>query len=233
MSSDTFDDFGYDDYEFDSIKELECMRGHMDGAKWGVSDWYEKIEEGIKAALEQGPSAEWTTGWYGSKKEIASGRITCKGGKLICEAGVSDDFDTEGRGRVIIDHTTDLDKVRAAVDEALDAAGEDKRDNEDYLGFSIHHIEPLKYTDYSESPPVEKTRMAEQWVETYIRQHNDGYMMDEPPGDNYHQWGWQEDHDVPKHVKDALEQWIMNWPTGESNEQFTYEGWTVKPWRDD
>jgi hypothetical protein len=187
-----------------------------DGAKWGVSDWYEEFEKLIQEALNKGPSHNWTTGWYGSKKEIASACITHEDGKIKLEATQSDDFDTEGYGSVDIPHTTDIEAVREALDKAHGEACENKRDNEVYAGFSIHNAEG-------------------QWVETYIAPIGWGGEMESPPGDYYSEWGFQGDCELPKHVKDAIEHWIARWDCGvnEDDTQFTCDGWTVRPWRDD
>jgi hypothetical protein len=41
---------------------LECMEKSYDGSKWGLADWYEDVEKGIKEALES-RKENWTTGW--------------------------------------------------------------------------------------------------------------------------------------------------------------------------
>ena len=68
-----------------------------DGAHGGLSDWYEEHEAALKAALDA--HAPFDTGWYSSKKEIASARIRSDDGvRIKVDASVSDDFDTDGRG---------------------------------------------------------------------------------------------------------------------------------------
>ena len=47
-----------------------------DGAHCGLTDWYLDGQVALLLMLRQGPDVVWTTGWYGSKKEIASGCIT-------------------------------------------------------------------------------------------------------------------------------------------------------------
>lgn len=53
------------------VFEGPALRG--DAAKWGVSDFYEAHEAALRAALAS--RKPFTTGWYGVKKEIQSGRI--------------------------------------------------------------------------------------------------------------------------------------------------------------
>jgi hypothetical protein len=58
----------------DIIKHSGC-----DGSHRGLADWYSDLEQGIKDALARGPAAQWTTGWYSSKHEIACGKISSLG----------------------------------------------------------------------------------------------------------------------------------------------------------
>lgn len=143
-----------------------------DGSKWGVSDWYETLEAAITAALARGKGYAWTTGWYSSKKEIASACVTQRGGEITVEVSVSDDFDTEGRGERTIRLTKNLDRIREALDSAYADANRDRRGNEVYAGFSVGR--------------------GDRWEYTLILPEGDGYLMDSPPGDHYHRWGWQE-----------------------------------------
>jgi hypothetical protein len=164
--------------------ELE-YRG-LDGSKWGLSDWYEDgLEKEIRKALSKGPKFRWTTGWYGSKKEIASACITCTGdGDLFVEASCSDDFDTEGHGDRTIPFTKNLDTIRKAVNAAWNEAGENKRDNEVFFGYSIG----------PRTGPRHRGSRMKSWKYTFIKDVS-GFGLEQPPGDNYHQWGWQEDED--------------------------------------
>jgi hypothetical protein len=188
---------------------LECMSSHMDGSHCGLGDWYEEIEQGIQTALNQGPEHEWTTGWYGSKKEIASARITNADGGIKVEASVSDDFDTPGLGERIIQHTTDIDKIREAIYEAWDDAESNQKDNRMYVGYSIHDTTGA-------------------WIETYIKASGEGayWCGDTPPGDNYHEWGFQCEYEMTDDVKEKLEEWIQENDFG----TFTLGELTVKPW---
>ena len=190
---------------------LECMSSHMDGAHGGLGDWYKEIEQGIQDALNQGSGHEWTTGWYASKKEIASAQITNADGMRI-EVSVSDDFDTPGLGCEIIPHTTNLETVREAIYRAWSEAETDQKDNRMYVGYSIHDA---------------KKNGA--WIETYIKASGEGafFCDDSPPGDNYHQWGFQDDgHEIPEDVKEKLEDWVQSNDFG----SFTVGEFTVKAW---
>ena len=86
------------------------------GAHCGLSDWYPEQEAALKAALEA--KAPFDTGWYSSKKEIASARIRSEDGvKIKVEVSVSDDFDTEGLG-----YASTKDWTVKAVSAAIDSA---------------------------------------------------------------------------------------------------------------
>tara|TARA_Y100000034_G_scaffold136208_1_gene211530 strand:- start:12589 stop:13167 length:579 start_codon:yes stop_codon:yes gene_type:complete len=184
------------------------MSSHLDGAHCGLGDWYPEIEQGIQDALNQGPNAEWTTGWYASKKEIASANISNDQGKLHIQVSVSDEFDTPGMGERIIDHTTDLEKVRETIYEAWDDAEFNRKENQTYVGWSI-------LID------------GKSWVETYIQQSADGFFHDSPPGDCYHQWGFQEEYDLPEDVKEAIEDFVQSW---DGSSQFEFKGFVVRQW---
>jgi len=187
-----------------------------DGSHRGLGDWYSDLEENIVKALARGPSFEWTTGWYASKHEIASGKITCSGsGMLGIEASVSDDFDTEGYGQTFIPHTQDLDEIRKAINKAWDDALECKSENEEFIGYSVIG----KSEKYNWNG----------WIETYLKPGGDGWYLDGPPGDNYFDWGWQDECiDIPEDVKDALKKWADENDEGE----FEYKGYKIKPWTD-
>jgi hypothetical protein len=192
------------------METLEAFR-RGDGAHRGLSDWYPENEAALKAALDA--HRPFDTGWYGSKHEIASARIWSEDGDSInVEASVSDDFDTDGTGRRRIKEWS-LDEVASAVDEAWDSADEDRKDNEPYIGFSIH--------DSTGS-----------WEETYIASNGE---YDTPPGDNYHWWGWQHDEkdDVgipdPRIPADAVKA-FEDFADREDGKELTVNGWTIRRW---
>jgi len=146
-----------------------------DGAKWSVSDFYEDFESELIRALSSG--LDFDTGFYGVKKEIESGRIERRGDTIFVTVSVSDDFDCEGVGEVsfpAIDLT--VDAVKAALDEALDAARENQRDNE---------VAALYLVGKDQGPGMSP------WSFTFLRDMS-GYDFESPPGDSYHRWGWQE-----------------------------------------
>lgn len=193
------------------METLEAFR-RGDGAHRGLSDWYPENEAALKAALDA--HKPFDTGWYGSKHEIASARIWSTDGVTIqTEASVSDDFDTNGSGTRSTTEWT-LDSVSDAVDAAWDDADEDRKDNEPYIGFSVHDSTGA-------------------WVETYILSVGE---YDTPPGDNYHWWGWQHDevHDVgiphpgiPEDAVAAFEKFAYG-----DQKELTVNGWTIRRWRD-
>jgi hypothetical protein len=177
--------------------ELECMKSHMDGAHCGLADWYPEIEAGIVTALNMGPDAGWSTGWYGSKKEIASCRITHGCGRMEIEVSVSDDFDTQGIGYESIGHTEDLEVIRKAIYSAWDQASDDQKDNREYAMYIIG------------KEGQDGNRIN--WIGTYLMDTSD-FGTDTPPGDYYHQWGWQEETDeIPEATLKRLESAIHDW----------------------
>lgn len=193
----------------DKIAVLPCMKTHYDGAHWGLSDWYPEIEHGIAEALAS-DKKQWTTGWYSSKKEIASARVTFQDGVLTVEATCSDDFDTEGFGSTTSSVMPTLDELRTMVDEALDEAVESRRSNSPVELWSIQKR-------------IRKTNPAMwKWVETYLV--NVGYDDDSgPPGNSYGHWGWQGEARIPKAIKDKLERAILKGKT-----EYRCEGYKIR-----
>lgn len=108
------------------MKQLEVFQ-HGDGAHWGLADWYPDKEEALKQALLS--KEDFTTGWYGSKKEIASARISLNEDIIKVEVSVSDDFDTEGYGMTEIPYTTDFVLIEDAIHDAWGEAIEKQKGN--------------------------------------------------------------------------------------------------------
>lgn len=158
--------------------------GGYDGAHRGVSDFYSDYAEQIQEALDDGE--DFTTGWYSSKHAIASGRVTRKDGMIVCQVSVSNDFDEMGSEGIVIENTTELKRVQEALEKALDGAYEDQKDNATVTMYSIHD---------------DRGR----WIETYLIDANPYATGREyPPGDYYHQWGWQYEKDIPEDIKREL-----------------------------
>lgn len=153
---------------------IKRMNG--DGSKWGLSDWYDDLEKALARAMKR--KTPWTTDWYASKKEVASARITFDGKRLVAEASVSDDFDTEGYGSATATHRT-LDALRDAVDRAYADAESNRAENQNYRGYSLVHHKGERAT----------------CIDYYIV--NAG-THDLPTGDCYYHWGWQESDDEGK-----------------------------------
>lgn len=191
-----------------------------DGSHCGLSDWYDENEAALQAVLDA--HEPFDTGWYASKKEIATARIFSEDGiKIKVEVSVSDDFDTEGVGysSTLVWHQGN---VAAAVDEAWDKAEKDQEANAPYEGFSVGR--------------------DGKWEETLIL--GDG-TYDTPPGDNYHWWGWQHDEteegsgvgvpnpEIPLPAVAAFERWANKWMWGDAKENsMTIGRWTIRPWRE-
>ena len=195
------------------MKTLDAFQ-RGDGAHCGLTDWYPENEAALKAALDA--HEPFDTGWYSSKKEIASARIWSDDGDSInIEVSVSDDFDTDGMGRRRIKEWS-FDEVASSVREAWDSADEDRKDNEPYVGFSIHDSTGA-------------------WIESYLLNAGE---HDKPPGDNYHWWGWQHDevHDLgiphPDIPADAVAAFDAYVATGNWSEPLTVSGWTIRKWKD-
>ena len=201
------------------MKKLKAFQ-QGDGAHCGLSDWYDDGETELKAALDA--HEPFDTGWYSSKKEIASARIRSEDGVTIdVEVFVSDDFDTEGRGCVSTQAWT-LSHVADAIGIAWADADEDQKGNAPYVGFSL--------------------MKDGQCIEYYLL--SDG-TYDLPPGDCYHWWGWQHDEDsswhgqgvpppdLPLPAAAAFENWAKRWMYGGTKETSCVIGaWSLQPWED-
>ena len=144
-----------------------------DGAHCGLADWYPNKEAALRRALKAG--RPFDTGWYGSKKEIASARISSATGKMVdVEVSVSDDFDTDGTGHA--SSQPNIEAVQSAIYSAWNAAQDDQRENRQYAGYSLRDLSG----DYPRC------------LDYYLVDRS-GFCLDRPPGDSYHHWGWQED----------------------------------------
>lgn len=174
----------------------EFKRG--DGAHCGLSDWYPEKEAALAKALASGKPFD--TGWYGSKKEIASARIYSPCGKrVMVDVAVSDDFDTPGLGSSDAEEST-LDAVSAAISRAWDEAEDDQKGNRAYYGYALFHW-TTKIPDWRRLPGVfpRETRKRygrkhAQCLDYFIVPAPGWEEMDGPPGDNYFYWGWQNDY---------------------------------------
>ena len=116
------------------MKQLTAFQ-NGDGAHWGLSDWYNRGETELKAALDA--HEPFDTGWYSSKKEIASARIWSEDGvKIKVEVSVSDDFDTLGGGYASTNEWT-IDAIQDCISNAWDKAESDRDENQEYEGFRV------------------------------------------------------------------------------------------------
>lgn len=191
-----------------------------DGAHYGLTDRYSSQEAALVAALAA--HEPFDTGWYSSKKEVASARIYSEDGvEIQIEVSVSDDFDTEGNGYVTVTDWS-IKAVDVAIDAAWKEAEEEQDDNACYVGFSVLH--------------------GHQCVDYYLVSNGE---CDTPPGDYYHWWGWQHDVDkdsehieigkpdpaIPLPVVAAFERWAQRNAWGEPDANLTIGEWSIKPWR--
>jgi len=170
-----------------------------DGAHHGLTDWYTDIQDKIIEALQGKHGEEWTTEWYSSKKAFATCKLTCEEENLTIEVSVSDDFDTYALGvreipcevlKTVKDN--DLKKIHKAIDEAWDEAKGEQNDKREIAMYCIGNRDGDKRTN---------------WIETYLLNVSVfGEHEAEPPGDQYHQWGFQEEtEDIPDDVKKIIE----------------------------
>lgn len=201
------------------MKVLDAFQ-NGDGAHWGLSDWYKDGEAQLAQAMTD--HAPFDTGWYSSKKEIASARIWSEDGiKIRVEVSVSDDFDTEGLGYASTDDWR-LAAVQDCITSALYKADVARDDNQEYEGFRVGR--------------------EGKWEETYLINIGWGENLS-PPGDSYHWWGWQYDGaddtvgvphpDIPAETVQAFEKWAHNWAFGNTKEKSLKIGeWEITPWRD-
>lgn len=180
-----------------NTKDLASVFGSGDGAHCGLTDWYEDKEAALKAALESGQPFD--TGWYSSKKEIASARISSDGQLVFIQVSVSDDFDTEGMGEATIPAPASLEAVAQAISRAWEEAEGDQKDNQQYAGYSlIHHTTRIPEWRRAEHSFPRETRKryptkVPQCLDYFIVPAGDYDYSVPPPGDNYSFWGWQND----------------------------------------
>ena len=201
------------------MKKLDAFQ-HGNGAHCGLSDWYEEGEAQLAAAMAE--HTPFDTGWYSSKKEIASARIWSEDGvKIKVEVSVSDDFDTEGLGYASTDDWR-LAAIEDCITSAWHKADVARDDNQEYEGFRVGR--------------------DGRWEETYLINIGWGENLS-PPGDNYHWWGWQYDGaddtvgvphpDIPVEIVQAFEKWAHDWAFGRTHEKSLKVGeWEITPWRD-
>jgi hypothetical protein len=204
-----------------------------DGAHCGLTDWYPKQERALKRALKKGKP--FTTGWYSSKKEIASAMINRTDRSVEVHVSVSDDFDTEGHWAGSIKPTTDLEKIRELIFKIWDKAGEAQKANRAYRGFAVYRNKRI-YSLYMGGEPVGKSHIRPACVTYLILPWGDAitYNFATPPGDNYHAWGFQ-DGGIPKTVQTKLREWAEDylWAKDQSVKEFTVGKFTIKPWEGD
>lgn len=209
--------------EIKRVGDLDELLIPGDGAKWGVSDWYEDVRAAIQECLNKGPKYCWSTGWYGVKKELQSAKITCPGdGTIQIHTSCSDDFDTEGNGHRTIPHTTDVDALAEAMDGASDEADEDLKDNAQYLGFSV-----MKRAD------GKRKRRGWTCVDYFLMPAGSYGWNDPVPGDNYSEWGLQSPELVPTKLHNRIRQSAERFANGVYKREWASiaRGWKLSPWR--
>lgn len=175
------------------MKELDFSK-RGDGSHRGLSDWYPENEKALEETFASGE--DFTTGWYSSKHEIASARITRENGLFTVEVSVSDDFDTE-----VTEYTNNLkigtlDALREVIGQVWDAAIETQADER----ASILRLYAI--------------RKDSEWVESYLAPVGISEDWESPPGDYYYKWGFQnEGGDIPEDIKKEIVEHITNYET--------------------
>lgn len=210
----------------------------------GPSDFYQRCEDEICAAITSG--LPFDTDWRGCKHEILSSRIQREpDGSFCCEVSVSDDFDTSGIGQegFVPDPGATPDEIFAEIEFALATAHHDaeldRKGNQSYRGFKILVRSRRKREnhfhrwDKRKPRKVSRSNRRMSWVETYILNIGEYWTWNNsPPGDYYHQWGFQDDDVIPLNVREALEDYAQSYRKG-SPPQFTCKRWTIRPWEDE
>ena len=62
------------------MKNIDLEKNHEYASKWGISDFYDDSEAILREALAS--EEDFTTGWFGCKKEIHYAEITREDGEL-------------------------------------------------------------------------------------------------------------------------------------------------------
>lgn len=161
-----------------------------DGAHCGLTDLYPEREQALRKAIKAW--RPFTTGWWASKKEIASAKIDFEDDKFIISVSISNDFDTDGLGEVVIPmkKNHNIDDIREHIDksiyEAWDSAQDNQKDNEMQVMYVVGE---------------EKKGKRINWLDTYLV---NSHGLDSPTGDNYHKWGWQDGAKLPANVRRNL-----------------------------
>lgn len=165
-----------------------------DGSHCGLTDFYEPQTKKLAKAIKLGKA--FSTGWWASKKEIASAKLEFDGKKLwTVTVSVSDDFDTEGLAEGTFEATNKefdveqiMEKISDCIYETWDRANENQKENQTWAMYCIGEVKKSKRIN---------------WVETYLVDIIGD--QDCPPGDSYDKWGWQGDSKLPVKIKEKLE----------------------------
>lgn len=201
-----------------------------DGAHWSVSEPYPEVVDELMRAIDS--NLDFDTGFYSSKKEITCGRIERRGDVMWASVSVSDDFDCEAVGEVDFpfadlvgkDRDGRMEVIAARLDEAEDKAREQQKDNEAAALYCIGRDEGEYH----------------RWEFTYLRDVSD-HGFEQPPGDSYHRWGFQEvdtddDSDIDacpteigKEAAEKIVEAIFNGDVDDAGKDgIVVEGWRVK-----
>jgi hypothetical protein len=113
-----------------------------------------------------------------------------------------------------------IEELSNQIGNAWDRAIDDQRDNRVYCGYSIGYAD-------------EQGRRKD-WIWTYLQPVGDGHLYDEPPGDNYFNWGWEygglneEADQLTDQEREDMEAWIDDDTRDTGLKQFGR--WVIDTW---
>jgi len=163
---------------------IEFKQG--DGCHYSIAEPYCLKEEALKKALAGNES--FSTGWYGSKKELVSGMVCRSGGigsTVYVFAQATDDFDTDANAKrqTKSSRWEDVQKVLRETEAQAMLCCETQCP---VVLVAVGHKEKGRRKD---------------WISTYL--HNPS-GLDSVPGNEYSEWGWQDDN-LAKGIRDEIE----------------------------
>ena len=135
----------------EDLNNIECPSGEY-ASKWGLSDLYEKSEELLKALIASGK--DFSTDWWGAKKEIVYAKYTGSGDELTVEVEASMD-DLWEQNDLIDDAFYEL-KHKGLLPEDAELSDEDFDYIRDVLLWSDIDDHTIESKTISRSTPFEE-----------------------------------------------------------------------------
>lgn len=177
------------------------------GVHYGPADFCVLHERVLHGAL--GSTEDFSTGWYSSRKELLTAKVTREGWALTLEVSVSGDSGAGGMGLVMLEITSDqhpeelFDRVSEGLDRAWNLAEEDRRWRERGVEFKITMVDSGSKIQ----------------VETIILP-KDGDTSCPPGGDDFREWGFQgeaEPGSIPMEILDKFFRWATGYMNGKTD----------------